>query len=204
MGTRRPVAMEQAVAAVHAKDTLAVPLGPGQPVSFLHALAARDDWEDLQLGGALLVDLFEVCTRPGVRVTSGFFGPAERYLRDVGADIDFLPADFPTPDFPTPDFSASDFSATVFPATAPPATDFSAAIFLATAVFLVTALFAPAFFATAFVATAFFAALFLPAAFTAAAFCPSPPPPEATVDLPDADCCTAVFFATMAAPLHIL
>jgi hypothetical protein len=32
----------------------------------------------------------------------------------------------------------------------------------------------------------------------------SPPEARAWVDRPDADCCTAVFFATMPRPLHIL
>jgi len=35
-----------------------------------------------------------VFMKPGVHYFSGFFGPAERVLRDSGADIDFVPADF--------------------------------------------------------------------------------------------------------------
>jgi acyl-CoA hydrolase len=44
--------------------------------------------------GALLPDLFQLFMRSGVRYRSGFFGPAERFLRDAGADVDFVPADF--------------------------------------------------------------------------------------------------------------
>lgn len=29
-----------------------------------------------------------------MHLKSGFFGPAERFLRDTGADVDFVPADF--------------------------------------------------------------------------------------------------------------
>lgn len=75
-------------------DTLGIPLGPGQPAAFLHALAGRDDWVDLSIGGALLVDLYEIFLHPGVHHTSGFFGPAERFLIASGADIQFVPADF--------------------------------------------------------------------------------------------------------------
>jgi len=75
-------------------DTLAVPLGPGQPAGFLHALAERDDWEDLQIFGALLVDVYPIFLKPGVHHLSGFFGPAERLLLDMGADIEFIPSDF--------------------------------------------------------------------------------------------------------------
>ena len=75
-------------------DQLAVPLGPGQPAAFMHALAERDDWEDLQIFGALLVDAYPIFLKPGVHHLSGFFGPAERILRDMGADIQFIPSDF--------------------------------------------------------------------------------------------------------------
>ena len=86
--------MTAAVDAVRATDSLAVPLGPGVPGGFLHALGERDDFEHLEVFGALLPDLYEVLTRPGVHYRSGFFGPAERFLRDSGASVDVVPADF--------------------------------------------------------------------------------------------------------------
>jgi acyl-CoA hydrolase len=88
------VDMPTAVGAVRPHDTLAIPLGPGQPAEFLHALGERDDFEALEVFGALLVDLYPLFTKPGVRLRSGFFGPAERFLRDSGACIEFVPADF--------------------------------------------------------------------------------------------------------------
>jgi len=88
------VPMEDAVAMLRPRDSLGIPLGPGQPPGFLHALGARDDWEELTVFGALLGDLYEVFTRKGVRYLSGFFGPAERFLLDSGASVEFIPADF--------------------------------------------------------------------------------------------------------------
>ncbi len=76
------------------RDTLGIPLGPGQPSAFLHALGTRDDWVDLTVFGALLVDLYQVFLHPGVRYLSGFFGPAERFLVDSGGRVEFIPADF--------------------------------------------------------------------------------------------------------------
>jgi acyl-CoA hydrolase len=86
--------MEEAVARIRAVDELGVPLGPGQPAGFLHALAERDDWEALTIYGALLVDLYGIFTKPNVRYLSGFYGPAERILLDMGGDVEFVPSDF--------------------------------------------------------------------------------------------------------------
>src|ERR1700709_34522 len=86
--------MDAAVAAVRPRDRLAVPLRPGIPRSFLHALGERDDFEQLEVFGALLTDLYAVFAQPGVRLLSGFYGPAERYLRDTGANVEFVPSDF--------------------------------------------------------------------------------------------------------------
>ena len=44
--------------------------------------------------GALLLDFYAVFTKPGVALRSGFFGPAERALRDAGANVEYIPADF--------------------------------------------------------------------------------------------------------------
>jgi acyl-CoA hydrolase len=83
-----------AAALVRPTDSLAMPLGPGIPPTFLHALGERDDWENLEVFGALLLDLFLLFTKPNVHYASGFFGPAERFLLESGADVQFIPADF--------------------------------------------------------------------------------------------------------------
>lgn len=75
-------------------DVLGIPLGPGHPGGFLHALGEREDWEDLTVTGALLTDFYELFGRPNVRFLSGFFGPLERLLRDQGGAVEFVPADF--------------------------------------------------------------------------------------------------------------
>lgn len=88
---------ESAIASIRAIDTLAIPLGPGVPGGLMHALGdttPSDRFADLRVFGALLPDLYSVFTRPAVHLKSGFFGPAERFLRDTGADVDFVPADF--------------------------------------------------------------------------------------------------------------
>jgi len=86
--------MSDAVAAIRPVDALAVPLGPGVPGGFLHALGERTDFEKLEVFGALMPDLYQLFMHPSVHYRSGFFGPAERFLRDAGASVDFVPADF--------------------------------------------------------------------------------------------------------------
>ena len=85
---------EEAAALLRPVDTLAMPLGPGQPPTFLQALGRRGDWEHLRVGGALLTVLTDLFSHPGVHYLSGFFGPLERMLRDSGANLGFAPADF--------------------------------------------------------------------------------------------------------------
>ena len=88
------LSLVDAVARIRPSDTIGIPLGPGQPGAFLHALDTRDDWVDLTVSGALLIDLYGVLAKANVHYLSGFFGPAERFLRDSGADVQFVPADF--------------------------------------------------------------------------------------------------------------
>ncbi|WKG03205.1 acetyl-CoA hydrolase/transferase family protein [Mycolicibacterium sp. HK-90] len=85
---------EQAAARLAPADTLGIPLGPGQPPALLRALGEREDWTQLRVYGALLGVGTELFTRPNVRYLSGFYGPFERILRDMGADVEFAPADF--------------------------------------------------------------------------------------------------------------
>jgi acyl-CoA hydrolase len=88
------VTPDEAAARLQPHDTLAIPLGPGQPPALLDALGRRDDWEDLRVSGALLAVGMELFMRKGVHYLSGFYGPIERALRDAGANISFTPADF--------------------------------------------------------------------------------------------------------------
>ena len=92
--TAREMSVADAAALLRSDDTLALPLGPGAPTALLHALGDRDDWTSLQVFGALLLDLYAVFMKPGVHLRSGFFGPAERALRDAGANVEYIPADF--------------------------------------------------------------------------------------------------------------
>ncbi|MGZ5420447.1 MAG: acetyl-CoA hydrolase/transferase family protein, partial [Solirubrobacterales bacterium] len=85
---------EKAADLLRPDDSLGIPLGPGQPGALLEALGERDDWDGLRIYGALLFVYSPVFEHPRVHYLSGFFGPVERMLRDKGANISFVPADF--------------------------------------------------------------------------------------------------------------
>lgn len=94
MPARTAPSPADAASVLRSDDTFAIGLGPAHPVGLLHALGERDDWTGLEVFGALLTDLYALFTKPGVHYRSGFFGPSERFLRDSGADIEYVPADF--------------------------------------------------------------------------------------------------------------
>ncbi len=76
------------------KDTLCFPLATGQPMALLGALSQVESWEDFKIFTGLLSFPFPLFTKPGVHVTSGYYGPLERFLNAQGASMDYLPASF--------------------------------------------------------------------------------------------------------------
>jgi acyl-CoA hydrolase len=85
---------EEAVARLTPVDQIGFGLGPANPDAFLTALGTREDWEDLVLGGALLLNYYQVLTNPAVSYRCGFFGPAERILLSQGHRIEHVPGGF--------------------------------------------------------------------------------------------------------------
>src|SRR5580700_9016260 len=85
---------EEAAARIRPIDTIGFGLGPANPDAFLTALGSRQDWQDLQVGGALCLNFYDVFTRPGVSYRCGFFGPAERLLHSMGHRVELVPGGF--------------------------------------------------------------------------------------------------------------
>src|SRR3984957_7518324 len=86
--------LAEAAELVRPVDRIGFGLGPANPDAFLSALGRRDDWEALVFGGALLLNYFDVLTKPGVSYRCGFFGPAERILLSEGLRIEHVPGGF--------------------------------------------------------------------------------------------------------------
>jgi acyl-CoA hydrolase len=85
---------EQAAQLIRTTDQIATGLGAAWPPELMARLGERDDWEELTVDGALITVGTELFNREGVRFRSGFWGPIERYLRDAGARVEYIPADF--------------------------------------------------------------------------------------------------------------
>ena len=85
---------EEAAALVRPTDNMALGLGPANPPAMLEALSLREDFVDLEVGGALILGLYELFNRSGVRLRAGFFGPAERFWKAAGARVELVPAGF--------------------------------------------------------------------------------------------------------------
>lgn len=86
--------LAEVVQMIRAEDSLAVPMATGQPVALMNALGTRTDWVKLHLHCGLLVFPYPILSHPNVFVTSGYYGPIERYLNAQGAHMDYLPANF--------------------------------------------------------------------------------------------------------------
>ena len=90
----RVCTVEEAVGLLRPVDSIGFGLGPANPDTFLTALGQRNDWQDLQVGGALCLNLYDVFTKPGVSYRCGFFGPAERVLQSMGHKVELVPGGF--------------------------------------------------------------------------------------------------------------
>jgi acyl-CoA hydrolase len=86
--------LREAVDLINVEDTLAAPIATGQPAAFLSALAERSDYRNLTIFTGLLIEPYAVLQQPGVRLISGFYGPIDRMLKSMGANVEYLPADF--------------------------------------------------------------------------------------------------------------
>ena len=87
MSRPNPVSASEAAALLRPEDRLTIPLGPGQPKAFSHALGERNDWTELTVLGALLVDLFAVFAHPEDRAPVIAAATEIEGVGDCGNDV---------------------------------------------------------------------------------------------------------------------
>ncbi len=86
--------LEEFLSLIHTKDKLATSIAAGQPRTLLNALADREDWEDLQIFTGLSAFPYAVFTNPKIKILSGYYGPVERTMNEMGANLAYLPLAF--------------------------------------------------------------------------------------------------------------
>ncbi|EKD41249.1 MAG: hypothetical protein ACD_73C00791G0001 [uncultured bacterium] len=85
---------QEAALLIKDTDELTFPLATGQPGELLQQLSTRSNWKDLKIFTGLLTFPFPLFTQKGVSVTSGYYGPIERYLNKEGFLMEYLPSSF--------------------------------------------------------------------------------------------------------------
>lgn len=90
----KKLTVEEAVALVRPRDTVASGLATGQAVQLLEALGKRTDLEYLRVYLGLMIAPYSFLLNPKVHVLSGFFGPIERAARAQGCNVEYVSEDF--------------------------------------------------------------------------------------------------------------
>lgn len=86
--------IDEAVARVRPRDTVASGLATGQAVGLLEALGKRSDLEYVRVYLGLMIAPYSFLLNPKVHVLSGFFGPIEREARSQGLNVEYVCEDF--------------------------------------------------------------------------------------------------------------
>ncbi len=90
----KKLTVEEAIALVRPRDSVASGLATGQAVSLLEALGKRDDLEYVRVYLGLMIAPYSFLLNPKVHVLSGFFGPIERDARAQGCNVEYVSEDF--------------------------------------------------------------------------------------------------------------
>jgi len=86
--------LEQFLQLLRPDEKIATSIAGGQPRTLLNALSDREDWSHLQIFTGLCAFPYPIFTNPKVRVISGYYGPIERMLNEMGASVAYLPLAF--------------------------------------------------------------------------------------------------------------
>ncbi|MDG2047282.1 MAG: acetyl-CoA hydrolase/transferase C-terminal domain-containing protein [Halioglobus sp.] len=87
------ISAAKAIQLLHTTDTITLGFGPAFPIPFMEALGDRDDWQELTIYAAILPAYYDGLSHPKITLRSLFFGPVERHMQAIGADIHYIPAD---------------------------------------------------------------------------------------------------------------
>ncbi len=86
--------LDEFLTLIQSKDRLCCSIAGGQPRALLNHLSNKPDLQELHLFTGLCAFPYPLFAQPNVHVTSGYYGPIERMLNDMGANIAYVPLAF--------------------------------------------------------------------------------------------------------------
>lgn len=86
--------IEEFLAMIRPTDSLSCSIAGGQPRTLLNALSQLPAIEQLSIFTGLLAFPYPVLSNPNVQLTSGYYGPIERQLNEMGFNVGYMPLPF--------------------------------------------------------------------------------------------------------------
>src|SRR5690349_5268375 len=86
--------LDEFLTLIQARDRLCASFGGGQLRTLLNQLGNKTDIEEIHLFTGLCAFPYPLLNHPNVHVVSGYYGPMERMLNEMGANIAYMPLAF--------------------------------------------------------------------------------------------------------------
>ncbi|MFO1518347.1 MAG: acetyl-CoA hydrolase/transferase C-terminal domain-containing protein [bacterium] len=86
--------LDEFLTLIRPKDRLCASIAAGQPRSLLNQLSNKTDVEEIHLFTGLSAFPYPFFANPNVTVISGYYGPIDRMLNDMGANMSYMPLAF--------------------------------------------------------------------------------------------------------------
>src|SRR4030095_1409954 len=87
--------LDEFLSLIRPKDRICASIAAGQPRGLLNHLSNKKDLEDLRIFTGLCAFPYPLFAQPNVHVISGYYGPIDRTLNDMGANMAYVPLSFP-------------------------------------------------------------------------------------------------------------
>jgi hypothetical protein len=86
--------LDEFLTLIRPKDRLAASIAGGQPRALLNHLSNKTEVEDIRIFTGLCAFPYPFFANPKVSVISGYYGPIDRMLNEMGANMAYLPLAF--------------------------------------------------------------------------------------------------------------
>ena len=87
--------LDEFLGLIRPRDRICASIAAGQPRGLLNHLSNKKDLEELKIFTGLLAFPYPLFAQPNVQVISGYYGPIDRTLNEMGANLAYIPLAFP-------------------------------------------------------------------------------------------------------------